>query len=571
MSGSHWIVEGKVDERWPINTRGNVGEVMPEVVTPLQNELIVAATDGGFRDALARVGLLQPGDIASEEPVLLNVLGGYAYLNLSLLRLLGVRTPGSSPEAMEFTFVGEGNPPPYQPMPGDKNLRATVRLVGSALVALRQRDLPRIVADNTTAADNFERTRPALDSSNADLLAFLRSTPSAFRPVFANHIYASAMSAIPAGVLSDAALAAGDPASVATLIGAVGDVRSTEYSRDLALVATYVRSSEAVTQHFDQGADGLLERLRSDPQAEAFMAAFDGFLAQHGHRGPNDWDIAGRTWANTPSLSLAAIERLRVDRTSIDSNSPERTAGERAETIARIRKGVKPFQRKPFDLALASIGSWTRAREGTRDRAVRFLQPAKQVFREMASRCGERGGIGDPATLALLSLDELSQYLDGHDMAQMIATRLALYRRFVDATPRFFITSPATIPSVEELEAERPAAATKALTGDILKGTAGSGGTAIGRARIVLDPGECADLEPGEILVCPITDPGWTPLFLPAAAVVVETGALMSHAVIVSRELGLPCVVAVPNATTRLTNGQRIEVNGTNGTITVLP
>jgi rifampicin phosphotransferase len=87
----------------------------------------------------------------------------------------------------------------------------------------------------------------------------------------------------------------------------------------------------------------------------------------------------------------------------------------------------------------------------------------------------------------------------------------------------------------------------------------------------VLDPGDCADLEPGEILVCPITDPGWTPLFLPAAAVVVETGALMSHAVIVSRELGLPCVVAVPNATTRLTNGQRIEVNGTNGTITVLP
>jgi rifampicin phosphotransferase len=105
MSGTHWVVEGKVEERWPINTRGNVGEVMPEAVTPLQNELIVAATDGGFRDALARVGLLQPGDIASEEPVLLNVLGGYAYLNQSLLRLLGVRTPGSSPEAIDFTFV----------------------------------------------------------------------------------------------------------------------------------------------------------------------------------------------------------------------------------------------------------------------------------------------------------------------------------------------------------------------------------------------------------------------------------------------------------------------------------
>jgi rifampicin phosphotransferase len=571
MSGSHWIVEGKVDERWPINTRGNVGEVMPEVVTPLQNELVVAATDGGFRDALARVGLLQPGDIASEEPVLLNVLGGYAYLNLSLLRLLGVRTPGSSPEAIDFTFVGEGNPPPYQPMPGDKNLQATLRLVRSALIALRQRDLPTVVADNTTAAADVERARPALDSSDADLVAFLRSTPAAFRPVFANHIYASAMSAIPAGVLSDAAVAAGDPASVATLIGAVGDVRSAEYSRDLAQVATYVRSSVALTQHFDEGADGLLERLRSDPQAGAFVGAFDHFVAQHGHRGPNDWDIAGRTWANTPSLTLAAIERLRVDLPSSSTNSADSAASARAETIARIRRGVKPFQRKPFDLALTSIGSWTRAREGTRDRAVRFLQPAKQVFRELARRCGERGGIGDPAALTLLTLDELSQYLGGHDMAPIIATRLDLYRRFVDATPRFFITSPATIPSLEELETERPAAATKAIPGEVLTGTAGSGGTAVGRARIVLDPGECADLEPGEILVCPITDPGWTPLFLPAAAVVVETGALMSHAVIVSRELGLPCVVAVPNATTRLTNGQRIEVNGTNGTVTVLP
>ena len=571
MSGSRWIVEGNVDGRWPINTRGNIGEVMPEVVTPLQNELIVGAADGGFRDALSRIGLLQPGDISSEEPVLLNVLGGYPYLNLSLLRLLGVRTPGSSPAAIDFTFVGEGNPPPYQPMPGDKNLRATLRLVGSALIALRQRDLPKVVADTTAAAASFERARPDLDGSDAELVAFLRSTPKAFRPVFANHIYASAMSAIPAGVLSDAAVAAEEPALVATLIGAVGDVRSTEYSRDLADVATYVGSSESVTQHFDQGADDLLERLRSDQLAEAFVKAFDRFLEQHGHRGPNDWDIAGRTWANTPSLALAAIERLRVDRPAFSSDALVATASGRAEAIARIRKGVKPFQRKPFDLALASIGSWTRAREGTRDRAVRFLQPAKQVFRELARRCGERGGIGDPATLALLSLDELGQYLGGHDMTPAIATRQVLYQRFVGATPRFFITSPDTIPSIEELEAERPAAAAKAITGEVLKGTAGSGGTAIGRVRIVLDPGDCADLEPGEILVCPITDPGWTPLFLPAAAVVVETGALMSHAVIVSRELGLPCVVAVPNATTRLTNGQRIEVNGTTGTITILP
>ena len=81
------------------------------------------------------------------------------------------------------------------------------------------------------------------------------------------------------------------------------------------------------------------------------------------------------------------------------------------------------------------------------------------------------------------------------------------------------------------------------------------------------DPGE---LEPGEILVAPITDPAWTPLFLPAAAVVVNVGALMSHAVIVSRELEIPCVVSVEDATVRLRDGMLVEVDGEAGTVSVV-
>lgn len=72
------------------------------------------------------------------------------------------------------------------------------------------------------------------------------------------------------------------------------------------------------------------------------------------------------------------------------------------------------------------------------------------------------------------------------------------------------------------------------------------------------------------MLVAPITDPAWTPLFLPSAAVVVDVGALMSHAVIVSRELGIPCVVSVDGATRRIPDGALVEVDGTAGTVTVL-
>ena len=104
----------------------------------------------------------------------------------------------------------------------------------------------------------------------------------------------------------------------------------------------------------------------------------------------------------------------------------------------------------------------------------------------------------------------------------------------------------------------------------MLTGAPGCAGVARGRARVVLDPADPAGLEPGDVLVAPLTDPAWTPLFLPAAAVVVNVGALMSHAVIVSRELGIPCVVSVESATTRIPDGAMVEVDGVAGTVTVL-
>jgi pyruvate,water dikinase len=85
----------------------------------------------------------------------------------------------------------------------------------------------------------------------------------------------------------------------------------------------------------------------------------------------------------------------------------------------------------------------------------------------------------------------------------------------------------------------------------------------------VLDPGNPFALEPGDVLVAPITDPAWTPLFVTAAAVVVDVGAQVSHAVIVSRELGIPCVVSVKDASRRIPDGAVVTVDGTTGTVTV--
>ena len=107
-------------------------------------------------------------------------------------------------------------------------------------------------------------------------------------------------------------------------------------------------------------------------------------------------------------------------------------------------------------------------------------------------------------------------------------------------------------------------------TGGRCAGTPASAGTVAGVARVVLDP-LGARLDPGEILVAPSTDPGWTPLFLTAGGLVMEMGGANSHGAVVAREYGIPAVVGVAGATERITSGDTISVDGAAGTVALGP
>ncbi len=106
--------------------------------------------------------------------------------------------------------------------------------------------------------------------------------------------------------------------------------------------------------------------------------------------------------------------------------------------------------------------------------------------------------------------------------------------------------------------------------GEVVHGVPGCPGIVRGIARVVLDSHDPSALDPGDILVAPITDPSWTPLFVPAGGVVVDVGAPLSHAIIVSRELGIPCVVSATDATKRIPHGALIEVDGDTGVVTII-
>ncbi len=576
--GTSWIIEGRIDDRWPINTRGNVGEVFPEVLTPLSYRLGVIPAEKAWRDAYAELGVAVKGDFAGDDPVIIGLYGGYAYLNLSYLRILGVRAPGSSPEAIDVAFFGEGDPPPYEPRKGDRRLGSTLRILRSVLGALGTRALPAMVADSEARAETHRAACPPLDAPDGDLLAYLHAFPTAFGPAFHNHMHSSGLASIVAGVLADACAAAGEPGLITHLLGSAGDVKSAEYARDLYAIARTVREQPAVAAAFDAGVDGLVDRLAAqhdDPAVATFLDDFAGFTSEHGHRGPNDWELSSRNWENTPELALVAIDRMRLADHDLDPAARLADDGARREAaVAVVRPHVRGLDRRNFDKALAATGWWAQAREATRDRAIRIGAPTKQAYRELVRRAAERGGDPDPVRVALLDpVDELPAYLANPSaFTDVLAERGALFDRYTAVKPRFFITSQDEVPTIEELEAEQAARVAEAVAtpGQVLTGASGCRGVARGRARIVLDPADAVDLEPGEVLVAPITDPAWTPLFLPSAAVVVDVGALMSHAVIVSRELGIPCVVSVDGATRRIPDGALVEVDGTAGTVTVL-
>jgi pyruvate,water dikinase len=168
----------------------------------------------------------------------------------------------------------------------------------------------------------------------------------------------------------------------------------------------------------------------------------------------------------------------------------------------------------------------------------------------------------------MLMSEELEAYVaDPESFRDVIAGRLADYEELYELEPPFIIAADPAPLSQWDRRTERRLAALSA--GQVLTGLGGGAGRFTGRVCVLRDPSDMARLAPGDVLVAPFTDAAWTPLFLIAGAVVVDVGALNSHAVVVSRELGIPCVLSVTTGTAQLVDGMIVTVDGTAGTVTV--
>ncbi len=562
-------------ERFPIYTRGNAGEVYPEVYRPLSFSIAQEAGERAMRRAMLTSGLIRPEEldgIPLSTAIGSGVFGGYAYLNLSIQRLASARVPGGSATDADASFLGVGEPPPHVPLPNERNLRASIAGMRYLWKLTGTTECPQLDADAGDQARYLASLPDPTTASDAELRAGTTDELiERFGRWFETHLVVSFGAGALMSLLTSICERKLDDRSIAVrLMSGLGDVDSAAPSLAMWRLARTAAGSPSLTAAFDAGVDDLWDRLRAAADADAvdFVAQFDDFLDRFGSRGPNEWDTAFDTWETDPSLAFALIDRMRL---TDESHAPDaqqtRLAAERVDAEAAAMARFKAPTRRLVRRILRSARLHMQWRERAKTNIVRAIHGLRRTSQELDRRQVERGA-GERGDLWFLLDEELDAYLEDPDSVRsLIADRRAVLHELERRIPPFFFEG--ELPPIGEWEL-RDAPLDELGVGDSITGLPGCAGVARGRARVVTDPGDPRGLEPGDVLIAPLTDPSWTPLFVPAEAVVVDVGAPMSHAVIVSRELGIPCAISVLHATRRIPDGSIVEVDGAAGTVTVV-
>lgn len=332
-----------------------------------------------------------------------------------------------------------------------------------------------------------------------------------------------------------------------------GQVDSAEHGRRLRELAQLADSCPV--------ADSILKngRLPIPPGDSAFERAFSAYLDDFGHRGVGETDISKPRWIEDPGYLLNQIRLLAGS----DADETGRNARNAAEaTLA----GLPRRQRKGLAAAAQKARDGMALREKAKSALVAGLEPARHILLEVARRLVARDILAIPDDIFWLTFTEVDAIrhgdLTGDAAHHLIADRKVRHAAWAAETaPDVFEES---LTGTIHLPADRVAKASK---NGHWHGMGAYPGQYTGVARVLTGPEQSDRLKAGEILVAATTDPAWTPIFLRAGALIMETGGAVSHGVIVAREYGLPTVVNIPGILTEIRDGETITIDGARGEI----
>ncbi len=342
---------------------------------------------------------------------------------------------------------------------------------------------------------------------------------------------------------------------------------------DLALwqTATKIRAdAESADEFRASDAPTLACRYWGGKLPSAAQTAITRFLEKYGMRGVGEIDLGQPRWREDPTPIMHTLQSyLNIDDTSapdvLFARGAESASNAIEELAARARKQSGGWLKEKIVRGAARrVRLLMGARESPKFFAIRTMGIVRKALLEAGEEFAKAGTIAQADDLAFLKLDELESLArnEPRDWKALIAERRAIYERERKRrqVPRILVS---------DGRAFHEGLGAKTDTGNMITGSPVSPGVAEGIVHIILDP-RGAQLAPGEILVCPGTDPAWTPLFMAAGGLITEVGGMMTHGSVVAREYGIPAVVGVHQATTRLKDGQRIRIDGTAGQIIIL-
>jgi pyruvate,water dikinase len=515
--------------RW---TRVNFAEAVQGVQKPLDWAFWEQGLELSLREVFFRMGALPRGQATIPESVdqrFSGIFYGRVAGNVDLFRYVADRLPGSSGDQLEEKMFGK--PPPAAP--GRKPLAAYARypVVAARMPAALVK--PVRALRTMHAANHTWWQRDVLDHPPAGLDG-ARTLLCDACARFTTTLMAHGVPTMLSGQLLEslgalAQRATGDPTAGLALATGLGSME------ELGLIEDVYRA-----------ANGSLE--------------VSEVIRRHGNHGPDEGKLSSRSWREDRSHLDSFLNSYRASEVP-DPREREREQVRRRERAEREVLGALPARyRAQARLTTALARLYIPLREVAKASYLVAIDGGRCAARVIGGRLAASGALADPEDVFLLTLSEALGETPA-DLRALVDERRERDTRYRElelpqdwtGTPRPFVPIQ---PEAGPIEGD--------VTGIGVFGEE----PVTGRAHIVLDPTD-AGLAEGEVLVCPTTDPSWTPLFLVAAAVVIDIGGPISHGAIVARELGVPCVINTGSGTRDIPHGATVTVDGRRGVVTI--
>lgn len=364
----------------------------------------------------------------------------------------------------------------------------------------------------------------------------------------------------------------GDSTSASVLLGGLPGNSTVALNEEVWRLSRKIKSSpDLCTVFVNRPSTQVLSDLNRNPAGRKFAAELEAFLRTYAFRGAEDREISFPRWGDDPVL---LVNVLKLMLSAEDECEPEaalkKNAARREALTAEIetklsRQRWASLKKRVFRFLLKYAQAYSLFRENQRFEVDRVFYGQRKAFLTIGRRLAQDKLIADPEDIWFLSKEEVFDVLAGNMGAaaaeRVITPRRAEYRRFLRVTPPMFLAGG------REFDLEDAAHQVSTTSAGTISGIAASAGRATGTARVVHDIRELGRVKPGDILVTNSTDPGWTPVFLLIKGLVLETGGILAHGTVLSREYGIPAVTSVRQATSVIKEGDLITIDGSNGSI----